>query len=307
MLERLVSSSLEYISDKNNKSNHYYRVVDSLTNLFTEDFSFILENQTRAREYLVPLLEFYCFTYTAQVCMQLDRLMAGERKSNVPLYFCLDWEKTSQSRLCFSQGWQELQKAIEKIFAHAVVLEMLNQTEPGSDQVDYIALADMVKGNTELDTEVAQMVDQITECYRNAVTDCADMNELEKNVVQEGKTEAAVTYLFNCVKTQFEITRPAPYKRYADNFEVFCQKYLKNRGRSGRMLNITEENLIFLTKLAIKNQEQMRLKDVFDQFQARGIFLDEFSKEQVAGYYEKLNLIEKKSDSGDAKYVKRIL
>ena len=51
----------------------------------------------------------------------------------------------------------------------------------------------------------------------------------------------------------------------------------------------------------------MRLVDVFNEFEARGIFLDDISKDQVAEYYEKLNLIEKKSDSGDAKYVKRIL
>ena len=51
----------------------------------------------------------------------------------------------------------------------------------------------------------------------------------------------------------------------------------------------------------------MRLNDVFKEFEHRGIFLDDLSKEQVADYYERLNLIEKKSDSGDAKYVKRIL
>lgn len=82
---------------------------------------------------------------------------------------------------------------------------------------------------------------------------------------------------------------------------------MKNRGRSGLMLNLSEETLIFLTKICIKNQEQMRLKDVFQAFESRGVFLDSISKEQVANYYEKLNLIEKKSDSGDAKYVKRIL
>ena len=73
------------------------------------------------------------------------------------------------------------------------------------------------------------------------------------------------------------------------------------------MLNLSEETLIFITKLCIKNQEQMRLKDVFKAFERRGIFLDDISKEQATDYYEKLNLIEKKSDSGDAKYVKRIL
>ena len=51
----------------------------------------------------------------------------------------------------------------------------------------------------------------------------------------------------------------------------------------------------------------MRLNDVFSEFECRGVFLDNHSKDEVMRYYEKLNLIEKKSDSGDAQYVKRIL
>jgi DNA phosphorothioation-dependent restriction protein DptG len=73
------------------------------------------------------------------------------------------------------------------------------------------------------------------------------------------------------------------------------------------MLTLTEETLIFLTKICIKDQEKMRLNDVFAEFEARGIFLENHSKAEVMRYYEKLNLIEKKSDSGDAQYVKRIL
>ena len=73
------------------------------------------------------------------------------------------------------------------------------------------------------------------------------------------------------------------------------------------MLTITEEMLIFLTKLVIKNDEQMSLNEVFRQFEMRGVFLDQPSKNEVIRFYTKLNLIEKKSDSGDAQYVKRIL
>ena len=39
----------------------------------------------------------------------------------------------------------------------------------------------------------------------------------------------------------------------------------------------------------------------------RGIFLDNISKEHLQEFFTKLNLIDKKSDSGDAQYVKRIL
>ena len=73
------------------------------------------------------------------------------------------------------------------------------------------------------------------------------------------------------------------------------------------MLTLTEDMVLFLTKICIKEKDRIRLKEVFDEFAARGVFLDDTSKDKVTEYYEKLNLIEKKSDSGDAKYVKRIL
>ena len=51
----------------------------------------------------------------------------------------------------------------------------------------------------------------------------------------------------------------------------------------------------------------MKLKDLFKAYEVRGVFLDQKSKEEIHNYFEKLNLIEKKSDSGDAQYVKGIL
>ena len=43
------------------------------------------------------------------------------------------------------------------------------------------------------------------------------------------------------------------------------------------------------------------------EYEFRGIYLDNSSKEYLQEFFTKLNLIDKKSDSGDAQYVKRIL
>lgn len=307
VLEKLVLSKLEYDEQKaSNQDLSYFRITNSLKESFEEDFKYVLENSKRSRD-LVSLLELYFFTYTAQTSLQLNRFLTGKRDENIPLYFCLEWEKTSQSRRCFTEGWQKLQTVIEEIFAHAIVLEILNQTEKDCEIVDYIRIAQIIQSDAD-DFEIANQIDKITNCYREAITDCSAMNDLQKKVTSEGATADAIRYLFESVKTQFKNTgREKVYKSYANKFERYCHKFLKSRGRSGLMLNLTEETLIFITKLCIKNQKQMRLKDVFSAFEKRGIFLDSFSKEQVASYYEKLNLIEKKSDSGDAKYVKRIL
>lgn len=308
VLEKFAISKLDSQPALQNDTLPYQRITNAVQKKFEEDFEYISGARNRTENYLIPLLEFYYFTYTAQAILQLNRFLDGERDRCVPVYFCLDWEKTSLSRRCRTEGWARLQGALRRIFAHAVVLEILNQTGEDIGPVDYIRLNSFVQGNAGEDHRIAEEIKVLTDRYRNAISDCPEMRELSRSETSENETDNEVRYLFECVRTQFENTnRNAAYLRYANKFEEYSRKFLKNRGRGGMMLNLTEETLIFLTKVCIKDLEKLRLNDVFTEFEARGVFLDNISKEHVMHYYERLNLIEKKSDSGDAQYVKRIL
>lgn len=307
-LERFAASKLETKPLSRKAGNEYQRITNAVQQKFEVDFEYILGARNRTRDYLIPLLEFYYFTYTAQAALQLNRFLDGERSKCIPLYFCLEWEKTSQNRHCFSEGWNTLQDAVKRIFAHAITLEILNQTEDGVELVDYIKLQELISCAPGEDHRIAEQIKVLTDCYRKAITDCPEMAELSRKDSPDSETAAEIRFLFESVRLQFENTvRNRPYTSYAEKFEEYSRKYLKRRGRSGMMLNLSEETLIFLTKICIKDQERMRLNDVFSEFEARGVFLDNYSKSEVMHYYEKLNLIEKKSDSGDAQYVKRIL
>ena len=70
---------------------------------------------------------------------------------------------------------------------------------------------------------------------------------------------------------------------------------------------MTERDIIFLTKVSLRDEEKIRLNDLYKEYEFRGIYLDNSSKEYLQEFFTKLNLIDKKSDSGDAQYVKRIL
>lgn len=308
VLESFVISKLEATPGKPLSGPRYVRITTALKTVFEQDFEYVLTSEVRTRDYLLPLLEFYYFTYTAQACLQLDRLCDGDPTVNRPLYFSLEWEKTSQSRRCFSEGWKLLEPALGNMFAHVITLEILNQVEE-NERFDYVKLAQMAARSPEEDESIGGQIHQLSTLYRNAISDCAELSSLVPKTSPNERTVSEIRFLFKSVRTQFEMTdRRKPYVTYAEKFERFCkQKYLKRRGRSGPMLNISEETLIFLTKICVREQELMRLNDVFFEFERRGVFLDQNSKEQVAQYFEKLNLIEKKSDSGDAKYVKRIL
>ena len=308
VFERLVISKLEIEENPPKDWPHYTPVTTALKSVFEQDFAYILSSEARTRDYLLPLLEFYYFAYTAQAVLQLDRLCDGEPTSVSPLYFCLEWEKTSQNRQCYATGWQRLERAVERLFAHAVTLEILNQTEE-EGAFDYAKLSCMAAQSDEADEQIAGEIQALTRMYRNAISSSREMDAVVRKNSSGSKTAAEIRFLFDSVKAQFSDTeRRKNYNTYADKFRKFCeQNYLKRRGRSGYMLNLSEKTLIFLTKICVKDLEVLRLNDVFKEFEHRGVFLDNLSKEQAALYFEKLNLIEKKSDSGDAKYVKRIL
>lgn len=306
-LESFATSKFEYKPGSRKVGSEYQRITSAVQKKFESDFEYILGARNRTRDYLIPLIEFYYFAYTAQAILQLNRFLDGDRSKCIPLFYRLEWEKTSQNRRCYSQGWNLLQSAAKKIFAHAITLEILNQTAEQCEPVDYIKLHELINSAPGEDHRIAEEIKVLTDRYRAAISDCTEMKELQRKESPNGETEAEVRFLFESVRLQFENNRDRPYSSYAKNFEEYSKKYLQQRGRSGLMLTLTEETLIFLTKICIKDQEKVRLNDVFSEFEARGIFLDNQSKAEVMQYYEKLNLIEKKSDSGDAQYVKRIL
>lgn len=306
VLEKAVFEALQAKIEPPAPIDPYYIVHLAPQKIFMKDLKFILKNTARTKEYLVDLLEFYHFFYTSQTCLALSRFEHGDRYEIVPLYFSLDWERTNKARECYRSGWQQLLPAIKQQFYHAVTLEILNQN-PTGEQFDYIALRDHVQ-KTGMEEEVAAQIRCVCDLYRNAISDCSELNDLQKNE-QLGTVFSEVNYLYESVRTQFRNTgRGRVSDGYVKHFETFCHdRFLKSRGASGLMLNITEEFLIFLTKLAIHDEEKLSLNEVFRQFELRGVFLDQPSKDEVVQFYTKLNLIEKKSDSGDAQYVRRIL
>ena len=64
--------------------------------------------------------------------------------------------------------------------------------------------------------------------------------------------------------------------------------------------------LLTITALCVKD-DKMKLKDLFKEYEKRGLFFDKTSKFAVEELLTKLNYIDKKSDSGEAQYVRKFL
>ena len=289
-------------------SKSYFPIILDVQEKFKKDFHFMLNTGMTSLDDLSNLLAVYYFYYMSQACVTLDNFGSGRRNSPVQLYYALDWEKVSKNRKCCLEGWERIQLSANHMFSHALTLEILNQHMLSDVMLDYISLQEYVTEHPDQDEVIASEIEKAEKAYTSCV---GDYKKFEQIPYASGgtKTDIAIRHLYKCVEEQFLNTdRKRANQFYNEKFTEFCKtRWVKNRRKSGLVLNLTERDIIFLTKISIKDKDKIRLIDLYKEYEYRGIFLDNTSKEYLQEFFTKLNLIDKKSDSGDAQYVKRIL
>lgn len=293
------------------QKSDYYQVVSILDQPFKEDLLYLLSQNSLNSTTLKRFFNLYYFTYLAQTILQLDSFLSGKTNVMKENYFCVSWEKISQSRECVKQGWDSLKQASLNMFPHMITLMILNMIEQPDDQpritFDYVTLNRLIHDKVFDEQQVLEQIRVMTDTYRNSITDSEKMRTYERDPGQN-TVNGEIKYLFESVKRQFaDSGRSGVPERYAGNFKNAAAYFLVAHGRLGNVLTVDQEMLLFLVSLVIKTEETMRLNQVFTELQKRGIYFDYRSKEEIEAFLEKLNLIEKKSDSGDAKYVRSIL
>lgn len=309
VVEKLVVDAIQTSkigSTNNNKS--YFPVVIGVQEKFKNDFYFMLNTGMTSLDDLSNLLAVYYFYYMSQACVTLDNFGSGKRNSPVQLYYALDWEKVSKNRKCCVEGWERIQSSANHMFSHAVTLEILNQHKFSGVMLDYISLQEYIEKHPDRDEVIASEIEKAEKAYTACVGDYKKFEQIPYTS-EKAKTDIAIRHLYKCVEEQFLNTdRKRANQFYNEKFIEFCKiRWVKNRRKSGLVLNLTERDIIFLTKISIKGKDKIRLIDLYKEYEYRGIFLDNTSKEYLQDFFTKLNLIDKKSDSGDAQYVKRIL
>lgn len=306
ILYKLVLKSLPRLKDKETSRGDYNCYLPYVKEKFIEDFKFIITNEELYKNSLRRFLEYYYMYYISQLVMKLNQFESADLSKPDALYYTLDWERTSKSRTAYQFGLEKIKNNIKSLFSHAVVLELLNHNNI-EDTLDYKGFSEIFSDMDENDIN-QQLVDLI-KIYKNQIKDVpwdkfkftnrnSDVNGFEK-----------VYELFNIVGYQFEeSTRSRANESYCNWYLKFLQKnFAKRRGQLGYNLNMTEDDIILMTKICIKDKGKMKLNNLIKEFEQRGIFFDMESHKKIVQLYENLNLLEKKSDSGDAQYVRSVL
>lgn len=307
ILNKLVLSALPGLKDKTYNVRKYRCYLPFVKEIFKEDFYFLIQHEELYKSSLKRFLEYYYMFYVSQLCMKLNQFEKADLTKPEILYYTLGWESISQNRTAYKFGLDFLCSKVSNIFSHAVILDFFNCVN-FEEKFTYSELFDLF--NKMDDDEINNSkIRELYDVYLETINDVIWTENKFVNRNSGNKAFDILLNLFSAVDYQFNnSSRNDPYKNYRNKFINFINKsFGKRRGSLGYSLNLNEEDIILLTKLCINNRKKLKLNCLFDEFKRRGISFDMDSRSKIIQLYEKLNLLEKKSDSGDAQYVRSIL
>lgn len=307
ILYKIVLDSLPELKEKKKIGESYKCYLKFIKELFIEDFSFLIKNEELYKNSLKRFLEYYYMFYISQTTLKLNKFEKAVLDKPDKLYYTLSWESTSKNRTAYKFGWELLKKPLNSIFSHAVTLEFLNH-HGLEEQLGYVELFELFSYQNK--NKVKSQIEELLDGYISRLTIDGTWDEFKyKGLEDDVNGFDSVYKLFSVVNYQFENSKRSrandAYKNWFIRFVY--DNFGKRRGALGYNLNITEEDIILMTKICIKDNEKLKLNLLFDEFEKRGLLFDRDSKTKIIQLFEKLNLLEKKSDSGDAQYVRSIL
>lgn len=270
---------------------------------FEEDIKFVLEkNESFLIENFESIVIFYYFFYISQFSIYVNK---SEKVDGVmPLYFLLDWEKAGKNRKAIKH-YKKLNDYFNDLLIKMYSTEYLNvliDRDNNEGNLIYFEIKEYVnKLENQNKQEFLKYLKLWIKDLRDAknLGECSFDNDFESLVKL---LEDTITLGIKDKDGTFTTKR-----HYARNAIEFVKKtFIKSRGRYGLVLNISQEFLLLITALVVKD-DKMRINDLFKEYEKRGLFFDQESKKEIVNRLDNLTYIDKKSDSGDAQYVKSIL
>ncbi|MEB8307391.1 DNA phosphorothioation-dependent restriction protein DptG [Staphylococcus xylosus] len=296
LVEKILLESISKIPVKD--ENNSFKII--LNELFKDKYSdleFLLTHKDFALKNLDKFFAFYYFQFLLQTTLNLEYIkLLKDGVRLYPLYFTLETEKLTSTRETNSKGFNQVKEIKKYTLVNENLLGYLNIliNVINSDEKFY-SFTDIFQLDPNKQKELNYELQQVLTLYNSVFKKNETIStELEDNILLFKKWLAK------------DLAKETLSRYYLSIEEIGNLFFLKNRGSMGKTLTLKKDMLILLTSIIVKD-EKMLIKDVFSEFEKRGVYLDRYTKEEILHFYEKMNILDKKSDSGEVKYVKPVL
>lgn len=312
---KVVSEALtERVFDDGRKAppTKEYFVPPYISESFTKDLHWLLKQSEQVQvKYLHLLLHFYaCYSITQAIFLfSSDKNDAEATTRPEKLYFILATEKTSMTHDAVLSGWAskiQQKKILEKLFGRMQALDIANSILGGGKGFYPEVLQELKK--TPFD-ENREALKEILVEYESEKTKL-----LKERTTEKGQTvrdfdpdikcyEDFLRQLEKCCVELQSVSYIARFKKKV--MDVMNIRFLQSR-KGNHVLVLDNEMLTFLIALVAKGQK-VKLEEMYQRFNEYGIYFNRETRSAIEEFLLKMNLLDRKSDSGEVQYVRAVL
>ncbi|HZG86236.1 DNA phosphorothioation-dependent restriction protein DptG [Paenibacillus sp.] len=302
LLTELILNNLQVVSVNRREKSKHQGLLPFLSAMYREDLLFLSKYKDYFLSHFPLLTHFYAFMYICQLAFKFERFLHADYSQATPFYFALEWETLSKRRKATEElGYRAIKDKLPNLFVHVHTMTMLSMHSDTEGQ-PFLTYVDIDQRLASDDNRI-EFVNSINRWLRT----------YRKTFLKDGENQQFPDYneLGEAMKGLFQTVQQGVNQeaamKYGKNLPAFGGKTLiKSRSSLGQVFNMTQEMLLLLTAVCVK-ETRMPLNALFTEFTKRGVDFDRLSKKAIIELFDTLNILDKKSDSGDAQYVKPIL
>ena len=285
-----------------------YIVLPYIKKSFEGDLNWMLEQEESVKvKYLHLLLHFYACYAVTQAIVRITAKDKLKEDIPVPFYFILNSERASVNHDAVVRGWpyQIPKSSLDKLYGKSQALDILNSVLGGNvgfynsiyeklNETDF-------EDNRELCNELlSRYQEEKRAAFNRRTSESGSIEEIEIDVHSYEEFISTLEHL--CIGLQSPSYISRMRKKVIDLLSV---RFLQSR-RGNFVLVLDNEMLTFLIALFTKSKKT-KLEDLYKLFNRYGIYFNRGSRLAIEEYLLKLNLLDRKSDSGEAQYVRVVL
>lgn len=288
------------------KASEVYYALPYVKKSFNEDLKWLmsLESSVIIRHIHLFLHFYICY----ELLQSIPKLTYKNRNTEKtePFYFILQSEKASASHDGVRNWKEKMPKGLlDKVFGHSQALDILNSVLGRSvgfykEIIDSLIQTPFEENRDACETLLNIYQKEKRNVFSNRSSESASIEEIDTSVSSYEDFVEKLERL--CVGLQSPSYISRMRKKIID---VLSIRFLQLR-RGNYVLVLDNEMLLFLIAMITKN-ERVKVEDMYKKFNEYGIIFNLGTKNAIESYLLKLNLLDRKSDSGEAQYVKVVL
>lgn len=285
-----------------------YIVLPFVKNSFAEDFKWMMDQDEPVKvKYFHLFLHFYACYAVTQTVASLSPKKIEPITVPVPFYFIINAEKASINHDAVIRGWsyQIPKSTLDRLYGKLQTLDILNSVLGCNvgfypDVFERLSSTPFEDNREDCNKLLELYQKEKREVFSRRTSEDGSIEEIQISVNSYNEFMETLERLCTGLQSPSYISRMR--KKVIDLLGV---RFLQSR-RGNYVLTLDNEMLTFLIALFTKSKKT-KLEDMYKRFNSYGIHFNRGSRMAIEEYLLKLNLLDRKSDSGEAQYVQVIL